>query len=43
MYIKLHNNKLKMGTAPCCTNLGITDESFHEANQQVILILTLYY
>ena len=30
-----------MGIIPCCTNMGTVEESFQEANQQVILLLTL--
>ena len=34
-----------MGIAACCTNMGLVEESFQEANQiqQVNKILTLFY
>jgi hypothetical protein len=31
-----YNIILNMGIIPCCTNMGTVEESFHEANQQVI-------
>jgi hypothetical protein len=32
-----------MGIIPCCSNLGISEESSHEANQQVIIIIIYAY